>query len=684
MEIPTMFLSRLLNNLAVITDTVVERDVQAIEHRYKHEGMSFLTITLPSLCDALDKGLATGRMQPSDFQGFAPLGREGSLPRFLSGFFLRVFALDGSLLERPCIDSIAAIRQVTRLFKKVELPCSSARLAAAYERYVTNDEECQEDLQADPLRIRLVAGHLWSCLETLSDRIYLSHGVFGNGATAERLGRNARLSVKSWPIRGEEYFPLTQHCLSREDDLDTIQTIDLLEVDRELPVRVVSVPKTLKTPRIISVEPSHMMLRQQQVARVLMDFLENDHKFRGSIRFSDQTVNRDRARLGSIDGGLATIDLSDASDRVSNALVKHIFEVAPTFLGFAQAARSNTAKVPGHGVKVLRKYASQGSALCFPIEAMVFYTIVVASILHYRGESPTTKRIADISAKVSVYGDDIIVPSETAEAVMSALELYGLKVNKNKSFHTGLFRESCGGDYYAGHDVTPVYVRQWSDSFNYKSAKYVVSTISLANQFYLKGYWNVVQHIRNHVEKRLGHLARTTKAIGCLTWVSCCYNTNLKWDRELHVFRTKGPVVKLKHDRDSFHDIRGALNYSFQRQAEGNRIQQPPVPGLRAHHELGERDLGVDASRREAVNNSSFGDRDGSERQRWRNNSLPSSNTSLLEEVLSFKWGGRESNPLAEYQPPKTLGQKDPELVIDPYASGIKRRWVSVNHATVW
>jgi hypothetical protein len=59
-------------------------------------------------------------------------------------------------------------------------------------------------------------------------------------------------------------------------------------------------------------------------------------------------------------------------------------------------------------------------------------------------------------AHVCVNGDDIIVPVEWYEAVCHALELFGFKVNRDKSWSDPYcFRESCGVDVYNRNICTP-------------------------------------------------------------------------------------------------------------------------------------------------------------------------------------------------------------------------------------
>lgn len=562
MKRPTTLLCRVLVNLGLQTSVAVEVDIEVIRRRFEHEGWSFLTITLPMLCDALDQGLAQGRLTHTLWTGFKPFRRGGRLPAFLSGFFRRVFNEDGSLKDIPCIDSIRAIRQVTRLFKKVEMPCSPSRIREAYERYVSNDESISGGASYPDLFDR-VAGYLWSDLEEFSGELYCSPGSFGPGATAERSTPNGRYSIKQWHERAEGFFPSSFHGSHREDDTDSFEGIEYLSLECERPVRVVQVPKTLKSPRTISVEPSYMMLMQQSVARPLMAYLESGRFRYGSIRFTDQTVNRDLARIGSIDGSLSTIDLKDASDLVSYDVVKRMFRQCPTFFDFIDACRSRRAQLPDNSSITLKKFASMGSALCFPIEAMTFFTIVMMSLVRQSGRSLSKGLLHELSAKVAVYGDDIILPTQTAVGVMEDLQSFGLKVNREKSFYTGLFRESCGGDYYMGHDVTPAYCRRWAGTDVAFDSGALASYVSLSNQLYVRGLWNATQYIRDYVQRRAGPIPRTRVPVGVQSFASCLYDTGLRWDKDRSGWRVKGPALIAGKSPDRVQDIRAAMLRCF-------------------------------------------------------------------------------------------------------------------------
>lgn len=670
MKRPTTILNRVLLNEGLQVSVAVERDCRCIDSRFEHEGLSFLTITLPSLCDALDQALAQGRLAPSMFNGFKPFKRGGKLPAFLFGFFSRVFELDGSLKDRPCIDSVRAIRQVTRLWKKVELPCSAARISRAYERYRSNDEGIKGEEAGDYSGIRRIAGILWADLQMRSSGAYCSPGVFGSGATAERSKFNERHSVKSWPLRGDSHFPLAFHASHREDDVESFETIRLLSMDEEEPVRVVQVPKTLKTPRTISVEPSYMMLRQQSIAKFLMTYLETNHLGLRSIRFSDQSVNRELARVGSLDGSLATIDLKDASDLVSYDLARAVFSPCPDIWDYLDASRTRSAKMPDGKILTLRKFASMGSATCFPVEAMVFFTIVMYSLARQSGKRPSLKLLRHLAKEVAVYGDDIIVPAKTAPGVMEDLEAFGLKVNHDKSFTSGFFRESCGGDYYKGHDVTPSYLRQWDDSGNIRDSRVLSSYVSLSNQLYVKGLWNASQYMRDYVAKHWGQLPRASYPLGGLHYASACFNTRLRWEPRSSGYVARGAVISVGRRADPVRDIRAGMLLCFQ-----SRYLDDCLSGR----------AGGNESR--VSDDSSFlpvlpgdGQPDGTSRDRgsYGTIQLPSQGNSQDQGVWFVPWLRSQPWDDSGSNLDHLIGRTELDFgaSVDSYVSNAKRRWI--------
>jgi hypothetical protein len=143
-----------------------------------------------------------------------------------------------------------------------------------------------------------------------------------------------------------------------------------------------------------------------------------------------------------------------------------------------------------------------GSALCFPFEAMVFLTIVLLGIEKAQNTKLTRKDIMSLRGKVRVYGDDIIVPTDYTRFVCDMLEAYGLRVNYDKSFWTGKFRESCGGDFYAGVDTTPVRATQ-PLPITHGNATGVVAWAAFRNHAYMRDFHRTVQALDHELGRVL-------------------------------------------------------------------------------------------------------------------------------------------------------------------------------------
>jgi hypothetical protein len=200
------------------------------------------------------------------------------------------------------------------------------------------------------------------------------------------------------------------------------------------------VPKKWNEVRFIATEPSLHMLVQQSIARHMTTCLRN----LGINLETGQFTHRELARRGSIDGLLCTLDLRKASDSNSVALVQRQLDFAPGLLAGLMASRSEAVSVvigETSTVIPLQCIATMGNAYTFPLQTLLYFSIV---------------RACCPDGKVSAYGDDIVFPARYYPTVVRVLELVGLLVNQDKSFSTGNFRESCGGDYFHGCDVRPV------------------------------------------------------------------------------------------------------------------------------------------------------------------------------------------------------------------------------------
>lgn len=203
--------------------------------------------------------------------------------------------------------------------------------------------------------------------------------------------------------------------------------------------KITFVPKTAKTHRSIAVEPSLNSFLQKGVDNFMRQRLK-----RIGIDLSDQVKNVDLARHGSAQWDqhdpFCTLDLSSASDSLSTGLCKRV--LPNSWFRFLNDIRSSSflldgAQYPYH------KFCSMGNGFCFPLETLIF-----AASCHAVGAG-------NPGSDFLVYGDDIIVRRSSYTELVSLLGEIGFCVNERKSFSTGPFRESCGGDFFAGEDVRP-------------------------------------------------------------------------------------------------------------------------------------------------------------------------------------------------------------------------------------
>lgn len=354
-------------------------------------------------------------------------------------------------------------------------------------------------------------------LADIDQKVYRGELVprHGPGATADKRRGNKKWIMPYWYDRLEYLFPYRDYALPNLRYAREEQDVNWMSPWNELPVLLTPVPKTYTTPRLIAIEPTVMQYIQQAIMTSLVPALENDPLAGLFVAFTDQSRNQELAQWGSYSGALATLDLSEASDRVANWLVEDLFADFPWFLEGIQACRSTTIQLPSGEKHNLQKFASMGSALTFPIESMIFTVIALLGCLG-ASTDPSDGAIRHLAGSVRVYGDDIVVPTDKAEVVIDLLETFGFRVNRGKSFWTGPFRESCGKEYFAGSDVTIVRCRE-SFPRSRHSVKQLVSLSSFRNQLCEAGWLSTVEILDKELTKLLnGYYPFISKNTACL------------------------------------------------------------------------------------------------------------------------------------------------------------------------
>lgn len=152
---------------------------------------------------------------------------------------------------------------------------------------------------------------------------------------------------------------------------------------------------------------------------------------------------------GSVTGKYATLDLSNASDTLPKVLLKLI--LPESWLTLLSSLRAPLTIVGGRPV-YLEKFSSMGNGFTFELETLVFAAL--ARSLPGFNEGVDT---------VLVNGDDIIVDTHLAADLLAVLRFCGFQPNAKKTFLSGRFRESCGGDFFDGRPVRAMYLKKIPD-----------------------------------------------------------------------------------------------------------------------------------------------------------------------------------------------------------------------------
>lgn len=540
--------------LGILTDVRVaypemgglDKDWSRLSLLMSTRGIGLFTLDLPNLDSILLDGLKSGRL--------APLGPCSSVrskrikvPKLFSGLWLRVFDVDGNLKEDLDVTAVQFLRQLCCLGKKIEVSCTPNRLRKAVREYyeieelmraptlgwTTDSPFCVDSMRAVHFRDGLDTylpkdAHDWGkpyherrrrieelCdrLALVADRLATSLGQYdpyvftdergraesesyfrhGPGAVADKPKNGNKYLFPSWPAKLQYVYPMdafAHYAFNISEEM----------TDAESPSRLIAVPKTAKAPRLIASEPTSHQWCQQILMAYMVKTISASwiSKF---VDFKNQQASRDLTVLASRDGSLATVDLSSASDRLSCWVVERMFRRNPSILNAIHASRTRciTNTITGEYAFPLiqRKFASQGTAITFPVQTLVFLACSLAVM-----PWSNVKEIDSYRGLVRVYGDDIIIPTHGYADLKLLLDYLGLKVNDAKSYAFGPFRESCGMDAVSGFDVTPVKPKSVrSDRPTDRSA-----LIELSNNLYKAGLWHaasVVQSIIGDSTKKI-------------------------------------------------------------------------------------------------------------------------------------------------------------------------------------
>jgi hypothetical protein len=475
----------------------VEGDLMKMRKRIDSEGFSFLTKTLPSLAKAIDFALTRDEVLSVDGFKQSP----GSvIPKFLGWLLGRIFTTDGYVKKDLDVTALRHARQLLYFTYKLDIPYDKTTEKSVIESFVRTEEELHlldfsSQLDSITKRARTLVSRVFVGFDPRD--IIPRHGP-GAVSTGERVGEKSNFS-RIYPRLDAEY-PFTEYfTLGESHIVDQLDWIQSLATEDQATAKVVLVPKDSRGPRLISCEPLELQWIQQGLQRAIYPLVEKHRLTRGHVNFTNQEVNRQLALEGSRTRKYVTLDMKDASDRVSLRLVEELF-CGTSLLQALKACRSDFTRLPDGRLVHLSKFAPMGSAVCFPIEALCFWALAV-SVLSLHGRS-----LRYALQNVYVYGDDIIVRDKDYHLLLKYFPLYGLMFNERKCCTGGFFRESCGCDAYKGVEVTPIRLRtRWSHR-DKLSASELASYIELSNSLYTAGYWGTSDLIRSMVSNRYGKI----------------------------------------------------------------------------------------------------------------------------------------------------------------------------------
>jgi hypothetical protein len=316
--------------------------------------------------------------------------------------------------------------------------------------------------------------------------------------------------------------------------------------NHEPPSRLMSVPKTASAPRLIAAEPTAHQWCQQFIKRFIEERLQGLFGT-NFVSFRNQELSRQLVSKASLDQSLATVDLSSASDRLTCWVIERAFRKNKSLLEALHSTRTRWVKdcvdkTQSPNYFIPKKFATQGTAVTFPIQSIIFL-IIALTACGFEAKHPEdficNKRLCGplgrLRNKVRVFGDDIIIPVSGYGPLTHLLHLLGLKVNQDKSFVKGHFRESCGMDAFKGVNVTPI------------KAKCVTATgpqsrqsiIDYANNLHQAGLWYAAEAaesmLPDWVRKNLPVVGLGCGGAGRISFTGNGWDhLRKRWNRTLH------------------------------------------------------------------------------------------------------------------------------------------------------
>jgi len=278
-------------------------------------------------------------------------------------------------------------------------------------------------------------------------------------------------------------------------------------VEDRIKAKLALVPKTWKGPRGVFVSPASAVFLQIGIDGAIKNWIRRTCLI-NCWNPASQSLNQEAAYVGSYDRSWATIDLKDASDRITKQLVRYLFH-RRDWIALA-STRPSTVLLPNGMEHKMSMLSPMGDGKTFAVLSLVCIGLSIASILDADGilasDHIHMDMISRAVSRVRVFGDDIAIHSIYYTNICRTLREAGLVVNTTKSYVHGAFRESCGVDAYNGKDITPIRLKT---DLNKCTRHDLSSLIEMHNRVYYKhpDWCRVRYHLESVIHRLDPHVA---------------------------------------------------------------------------------------------------------------------------------------------------------------------------------
>lgn len=393
------------------------------------------------------------RVHPKDYRVISESLRALDCARSLTVFILFKYGqfddivnLTFDPLDYNSLEDASDALQSTELLRKCDnLPTTIDRKAVALKNFFDCEEKCSHVNNVlidsvDPGLMLRIRRKIADCLGDFTPEEFVELSGWGPGVTLTLSGQNANLFNKF--SHDGESTPLCASLLKPWFHLvfPTWQVNPRIYEGN----KVITVPKNAKTDRVIAVEPSLNLYFQKGVGAMIRSRL-----LRSGIDLRDQGHNQRLCRLASKYNQLATVDFSSASDTISYSVV---LELLPYRWFLLMDALRSPRGVVGNSIIEYNKFSSMGNGYTFELESLIFWAIAKCVV----------PKNHPLYSKISVFGDDLVIPSDYIKECTAVFSAFGFTINSKKSYSSTYYRESCGKHYWNGCDITPFYIRSLS------------------------------------------------------------------------------------------------------------------------------------------------------------------------------------------------------------------------------